>query len=296
MIDVSNHICALLYEYDYVNLPGFGAFIANYSPAASNEFSGSFMPPQKRVSFNEILKQDDGLLVLSLSKKEGISLDEASKLVKNYVENITKKLEMGLQFSIKKVGNFGLGKEGKLSFEPAVTTNFYGDSFGLELVYPKRYDSVFESKIEEELAYIFKPQKKSSSDKYFKFLTANIPFILFGAILTFIVLKNDSKTSFSSMNPFSSVSSIFGSKKSPKVKINNSIKRFKVITPNFSTIQDANAVKLALMEDGFKNSQVLLQEEKIYVNVEVFFNESEALKFQDRLFQTYKQEFHIVEQ
>ena len=296
MIDISNHICTLLYEYDYVNLPGFGAFIANYSPAASNDFSGSFMPPQKRVSFNEILKQDDGLLVLSLSRKEGISLEDASKLVKKYVENITKKLEIGLQFTINKVGNFALGREGKLIFEPSVATNFFGDSFGLELVYPKRFDSILEVISEDELVYVFKPNKKSTSDKYFRFLTSNIPFILFGAFLTFIVLKNDSETSFSSMNPFGSVSSVFGSKKSPQVKINNSIKRYKVITPNFKTLQDASAVKLALVEDGFKNSQVSSQGEKFCVNVEVFFNESEALKFQDKLFQTYKQEFHIVEQ
>ncbi len=293
MLSISHYIRTLLFEYDYVNLPGLGAFITNYSPSTSNEFSGSFMPPQKRVSFNEALKQDDGVLVLNISKKENISFNEASIFVKSYIEFAKSNLEANNLFTIEKVGSFSLNKDKKIVFEPEKSINFYGDSFGLDLVYPRKSNVYFTNEMDNN--FNFKPAKKSSSSKYLKIFSANLPFILFGALLTFVVLKNDSTKQLSSMNPFAAISNLFESNNSPKIKINNSIKRFNVVTPYFKNIEDANLVKMALNEDGFKNAQVFKNKEVIFVKVDVFYNENEALNFKETLFKTYKQEFQILE-
>lgn len=48
MKTVEEHIRTLLYEYDYVTIPNFGAFVSNYIPAHYNKISGSLQPPQKK--------------------------------------------------------------------------------------------------------------------------------------------------------------------------------------------------------------------------------------------------------
>jgi len=106
MRPVADHIRTLLYEHDYVTVPNFGAFIANYLPSSFNEISGSLMPPQKRIAFNEILKQDDGLLATHIARRESVTIDEAKRKIQSFVTDIKDSLATEKTFSFDKVGSF----------------------------------------------------------------------------------------------------------------------------------------------------------------------------------------------
>ena len=68
-------IIELLHKNDCVIVPGFGAFVLK-SKAASIQ-GNEFVPPAKHVSFNSMLKENDGLLVKYISEIRKISYKKA---------------------------------------------------------------------------------------------------------------------------------------------------------------------------------------------------------------------------
>ncbi|NNG09397.1 MAG: SPOR domain-containing protein, partial [Arenibacter sp.] len=58
-----HYIAELLYRYNCVIVPEFGAFLTQMKSAVINDTTNSFYPPSKIVSFNEQLSSNDGLLV-----------------------------------------------------------------------------------------------------------------------------------------------------------------------------------------------------------------------------------------
>ena len=63
MIELAQHIEALLLENDCVIIPGFGGFVAHLTPAVSVEEGNVFIPPIRTIGFNPQLRLNDGLLV-----------------------------------------------------------------------------------------------------------------------------------------------------------------------------------------------------------------------------------------
>jgi nucleoid DNA-binding protein len=59
-------IVDLLHNNDCVILPGFGAFVLKKKSATV--VGNEFIPPSKKVSFNSMLKENDGLLVKQISR------------------------------------------------------------------------------------------------------------------------------------------------------------------------------------------------------------------------------------
>ena len=59
-MSIFKHIVDLLYNNDCVILPGFGAFVLKNKSAFRK--GDEFFPPSKYVSFNSMLKENDGLL------------------------------------------------------------------------------------------------------------------------------------------------------------------------------------------------------------------------------------------
>ncbi|WP_188765103.1 HU domain-containing protein [Emticicia aquatilis] len=212
MRPVADHIRTLLYEHDYVTVPNFGAFIANYLPSSFNEISGSLMPPQKRIAFNEILKQDDGLLATHISRRESVTIDEAKRKIQSFVTDIKDSLATEKSFSFDKVGNFVLNEENSLVFEPDRKNNFYSESFGFDSLFPRQiakekytYSQTFEEDDDELLvhksSYSSTAVRKSTGWTYALY---SIPILLLSTGL-FVVLfsgpKSSNETAKSSFNP-----------------------------------------------------------------------------------------------
>lgn len=134
MIDINQEIRSLLFDHDYVTVPGLGAFIAHYEPSVYDSDSNSFSPPNRRISFNSVLKQDDGLLTSTLMKKSGVNSSKAKEMLSDYVQEVKNVLVADQFFEVKEVGVLELSKDQKVVFAPS-TCNFFNESYGFDTLY-----------------------------------------------------------------------------------------------------------------------------------------------------------------
>ncbi|MFL0094864.1 HU domain-containing protein [Tenacibaculum maritimum] len=127
---LDNYINDLLYRYDCVIIPGFGGFVTNKIGAKVNDFTHTFSPPTKQITFNSHLKHNDGLLANYIVKAEEISFEEASLKIAGIVRKWNKELK-SKSLKIGDIGSLSLNEKEQLIFEPNTTANFLTDAFGL---------------------------------------------------------------------------------------------------------------------------------------------------------------------
>ena len=148
-MNIEPYIAQLLYRYQCVTVPGFGAFLTEIQSAQLIESSNSFFPPKKMISFNAHLKNNDGLLANHIAQAEKTSYEYAISAIQYEVFNWKKVLQETGIFSIKNVGNFSLNADKNLIFTPFDQTNYLTNSFGLSpFVSPMVKRELFEQKIE----------------------------------------------------------------------------------------------------------------------------------------------------
>ena len=148
-MNIEPYIAQLLYRYQCVTVPGFGAFLTEIQSAQLIESSHSFFPPKKVISFNAHLKNNDGLLANHIAQAEKTSYEYAVSAIQYEVFNWKKALQENGLFSIKNVGNFSLNADKNLIFTPYDQTNYLTNSFGLSaFVSPIVKREIFEEKIE----------------------------------------------------------------------------------------------------------------------------------------------------
>lgn len=148
-MNIEPYIAQLLYRYQCVTVPGFGAFLTEIQSAQLIESSHSFFPPKKVISFNAHLKNNDGLLANHIAQAEKTSYEYAVSAIQYEVFNWKKALQENGLFSIKNVGNFSLNADNNLIFKPYDQTNYLTNSFGLSaFVSPIVKREIFEEKIE----------------------------------------------------------------------------------------------------------------------------------------------------
>jgi nucleoid DNA-binding protein len=148
-MNIELYISQLLYRYQCVTVPGFGAFLTEIQSAQLIESSHSFFPPKKMISFNAHLKNNDGLLANHIAQAEKTSYEYAVSAIQYEVHNWKKALQENGLFSIKSVGNFSLNADHNLIFTPYDQTNYLTNSFGLSaFVSPVVKREIFEQKIE----------------------------------------------------------------------------------------------------------------------------------------------------
>ena len=175
-MNIEPYIAQLLYRYQCVTVPGFGAFLTEIQSAQLVESSNSFFPPKKMISFNAYLKNNDGLLANHIAQAEKTSYEYAISAIQYEVFNWKKTLQENGLFSIKNVGNFSLNADKNLIFTPFDQTNYLTNSFGLSaFVSPMVKREVFEQKIEalekniqEEDVIALIPERRNAS-KYLKY-------------------------------------------------------------------------------------------------------------------------------
>ena len=88
------YVSQLLYRYQCVIIPGFGAFISEIKSARLVEDANTFYPPSKALSFNAHLKNNDGLLTNAVSLFEKVSFEQASKIIEKEITQWQKELEL----------------------------------------------------------------------------------------------------------------------------------------------------------------------------------------------------------
>ena len=123
-------IIELLHNNDCVIVPGFGAFVLKTKAASIK--GNEFVPPSKNVSFNSMLKENDGLLVKYISEIKKISYKKALIELEDEVNALNKKLSKDLLLEIPSLGIFELNNENTLYFNPDLSVNYDNSSFGLK--------------------------------------------------------------------------------------------------------------------------------------------------------------------
>jgi hypothetical protein len=120
-----------LYFNDYMVLPDFGGFVLKSKPAHFSATGSQIVPPSKTVSFNAQFRQNDGIMVLWLSKKINCAPDTALKHLRDFADYCSGLLQSKRRFSLNGIGFFYLDFENNICFEPQKDVNFLRDSFGL---------------------------------------------------------------------------------------------------------------------------------------------------------------------
>lgn len=169
---IEPYIAQLLYRYQCVTVPGFGAFLTEIQSAQLIESSNSFFPPKKMISFNAYLKNNDGLLANHIAQTEKTSYEYAVSAIQYEVFLWKKELQENGIFSIKNVGDLCLNEDKNLIFTPYDQTNYLTDSFGLSpFVSPIVKREIFEQKIEAldvKDPIVLIPERRNSSS-YLKY-------------------------------------------------------------------------------------------------------------------------------
>jgi len=130
-MQLETYISDLLYRYECVTIPEFGAFLTHTISAKIQEKSHAFYPPKKVVSFNEQLQNNDGLLANYIAEVEKIPYEFAVKKITKRISTIKSYLREGETISFDAIGELSLNKEGSISFEPSNHLNYLTDAFGL---------------------------------------------------------------------------------------------------------------------------------------------------------------------
>lgn len=165
------HIEALLYRYQCVTVPGFGAFLTEIQSAQWNENSNSFYPPKKLVSFNANLKNNDGLLANHITQSESITYEKAINAIENEVTIWLKNLQSNGKLTLKNIGDFSLNSESNIVFSPSDQVNYLTESFGLSSFIAPSIKRNIEFVKEEKVAVVqteivpelFKPEERYSN-------------------------------------------------------------------------------------------------------------------------------------
>lgn len=134
MPSLNDYLKKLLYQYDCVVVPELGAFLAHYQPASFSEATGLFLPPRKRVAFNEALRLDDGILLNYIMLHEGIGREQAQRQVGQFVSEMRQQVVSQGRFDLDNIGAFSQNDEGRLQFEPSLRHNFFDEAYGMSAI------------------------------------------------------------------------------------------------------------------------------------------------------------------
>jgi hypothetical protein len=180
---IEKHISDLLYRYQCVTVPGFGAFLTEIVSAHVTGSASSFFPPKKVISFNPNVKNNDGLLANHMALQEKMSYELAVVKISEIVNEWSYLLQNRNRVVVKNVGEISVNNEMNWVFEPSNTVNYLTDSFGLSsFISPEITRETLKKEVEsleEKAPIIFTPERKKDYS-YLKYAAVFV--VMFGAI------------------------------------------------------------------------------------------------------------------
>jgi len=165
-MQLAAYIKDLLYRYECVIIPGFGAFLTQYQ-SARIEDGNTFFPSGKSVGFNRQLQTNDGLLANHVASVEGCSYELALQRIRNFTGTISLELSEGQEVTLHGIGDFVLNKEQNVLFTPADAHNFSTTAFGLSsFASPGILRETYKKEVEileAEAPLLFTPERRTAS-------------------------------------------------------------------------------------------------------------------------------------
>lgn len=161
-MQLDHYITDLLYRYECVIIPGLGAFLTQNQSAGIDAATHSFNPPSKRLSFNQQLQTNDGLLANYISVVDNCSYELGLEKIRAYTKHAKQELHLGNTFTIENIGSLSLNKQGAIVFEPKSTLNFLTDSFGLSSFISTEISRISPKSTTEKPVILFTPEKRGA--------------------------------------------------------------------------------------------------------------------------------------
>ena len=164
---VEHYISELLYRYNCVVVPEFGAFLTQRKSAGLHKSSNTFYPPSKILSFNNQLTTNDGLLVSYMAHAEKVSYENMLKKVIDTSKNWKTTLSEGKRLKFENIGEIWLNEERKMQFQPSDKINYLTSSFGLSsfVAAPVTREVLKEEvrELEEKVPFLITPEKRGAT-------------------------------------------------------------------------------------------------------------------------------------
>ena len=185
-MQLESYISDLLYRYECVTVPEFGAFLTQRVSATIHESTNAFYPPKKKLSFNEQIQANDGILTHYIADVEKIPFEEASKKIEKRVKSLKSYLTQGETISFENIGELSLNNEGKMIFEPSYHLNYLTDAFGLsQFVSPSVNREVYKETVQEieKVVPIAVTPEKRNSRSYLKYAAVAVVALTLGGFV-----------------------------------------------------------------------------------------------------------------
>jgi len=186
-MQLETYISDLLYRYECVTVPEFGAFLSQRVPATVHESTNAFYPPKKQLSFNEQIQTNDGLLARYIADVEKIPFETATKKIIVRVKSLKSSLTEGKTLAIENVGELKLNNENKIEFNPSYHLNYLTDAFGLsQFVSPAVTREIYKEEveaIEKVIPLTISPEKRKAKP-YLKYAAVALIALTFGGLLS----------------------------------------------------------------------------------------------------------------
>ncbi len=137
MIELAQHIEALLLENECVIVPGLGGFIAHHTTSMWDEKEAIFTAPIRTIGFNPQLQLNDGILVQSYMNTYETNFSDASKRLQRAVDQLSKTLYEEGKIELPNIGEIRYTIRQTYEFTPfhhkLTTPQLYGfDSFSMQ--------------------------------------------------------------------------------------------------------------------------------------------------------------------
>ncbi len=217
-MQVENYIQGLLFKHNCVVIPDFGGFISEFKSVEIHPITHRFIPPSKRIAFNEQLKVNDGLLATTIAREEGMSINEAYEVIKKFVSTIHEELRTSNNYVFYEIGKLFYNIENKLEFEPDTRMNYLEDSFGFQELFFKPIDEKLTDMsksqrpvrpvVRKQIPSTVQSQKETSGTPTenkgsgLKMVLIIIPLLLLVGAGAMIVYTKNSNKNLASMNIF----------------------------------------------------------------------------------------------
>lgn len=189
---LDKYISELLYRYQCVTVPGFGAFVSEIQSAQISGSASTFLPPSKIISFNSNIKNNDGLLANHIALQENISYENAVVKITAVVHSWLLTLENKDKLYLDKIGEIYVNGENNWIFSPSNKVNYLVTSFGLNsFVAPEMKREILLKQVEHfevKEPIIVVPQKRKNYS-YLKYAAAITLF--FGAGISAYKIQHD---------------------------------------------------------------------------------------------------------
>jgi len=193
---LATYISNLLYRYDCVIIPDFGAFLTKRLSAHIDTDTQLFYPPRKVLSFNPQLKHNDGLLCNHIAEIEKLPYGQALEILQKEVISLQEVLKVNPFADLPGIGRLTIGPEGALHFVPNKDVNYLTSSFGLCGFEASTVARVKSQEVVEDVATVtaITPSVESSKNRnWLGYAAAAVVILGLGSLGGFKIYENEVK-------------------------------------------------------------------------------------------------------